>query len=381
MSFSAADHAFMAHALQLARRGLYSTSPNPRVGCVIVRDGRVIGEGWHERAGLPHAEAAAIAAIVGAGDTAKGDRGGVARGGHGEVAQGATAYVTLEPCSHFGRTPPCADALIAAGVARVVAAMQDPNPLVAGQGLARLAAAGIEVASGLLQVEATDLNVGFVSRMTRGRPWLRLKVAASLDGKTALNNGVSQWITGPAARRDAHAWRARSCAVLTGIGTVKDDNPRLTVREVQTTRQPLKVVIDSRLETPPDAAVLEGGKVLIAAAQDDAVRGAALRARGAEIVLLPNARGKVALGDLLLELGRRGINEVLAEAGTRLNGSLLREGCVDELLIYQAPILLGDSARGMFGLAELTNLAGARRLDIIERRAVGADFRIRARLA
>ena len=381
MSFSAADHAFMAHALQLARRGLYSTSPNPRVGCVIVRDGRVIGEGWHERAGLPHAEAAAIAAIVGAGDTAKGDRGGVARGGHGEVAQGATAYVTLEPCSHFGRTPPCADALIAAGVARVVAAMQDPNPLVAGQGLARLAAAGIEVASGLLQVEATDLNVGFVSRMTRGRPWLRLKVAASLDGKTALNNGVSQWITGPAARRDAHAWRARSCAVLTGIGTVKDDNPRLTVREVQTTRQPLKVVIDSRLETPPDAAVLEGGKVLIAAAQDDAVRGAALRARGAEIVLLPNAQDKVALGDLLLELGRRGINEVLAEAGTRLNGSLLREGCVDELLIYQAPILLGDSARGMFGLAELTNLAGARRLDIIERRAVGADFRIRARLA
>ena len=371
----------MAHALQLARRGLYSTSPNPRVGCVIVRDGRVIGEGWHERAGLPHAEAAAIAAIVGAGDTAKGDRGGVARGGHGEVAQGATAYVTLEPCSHFGRTPPCADALIAAGVARVVAAMQDPNPLVAGQGLARLAAAGIEVASGLLQVEATDLNVGFVSRMTRGRPWLRLKVAASLDGKTALNNGVSQWITGPAARRDAHAWRARSCAVLTGIGTVKDDNPRLTVREVQTTRQPLKVVIDSRLETPPDAAVLEGGKVLIAAAQDDAVRGAALRARGAEIVLLPNAQDKVALGDLLLELGRRGINEVLAEAGTRLNGSLLREGCVDELLIYQAPILLGDSARGMFGLAELTNLAGARRLDIIERRAVGADFRIRARLA
>ena len=381
MSFSAADHAFMAHALQLARRGLYSTSPNPRVGCVIVRDGRVIGEGWHERAGLPHAEAAAIAAIVGAGDTAKGDRGGVARGGHGEVAQGATAYVTLEPCSHFGRTPPCADALIAAGVARVVAAMQDPNPLVAGQGLARLAAAGIEVASGLLQVEATDLNVGFVSRMTRGRPWLRLKVAASLDGKTALNNGVSQWITGPAARRDAHAWRARSCAVLTGIGTVKDDNPRLTVREVQTTRQPLKVVIDSRLETPPDAAVLEGGKVLIAAAQDDAVRGAALRARGAEIVLLPNAQDKVALGDLLLDLGRRGINEVLAEAGTRLNGSLLREGCVDELLIYQAPILLGDSARGMFGLAELTNLAGARRLDIIERRAVGADFRIRARLA
>jgi len=206
-------------------------------------------------------------------------------------------------------------------------------------------------------------------------------VAASLDGKTALNNGVSQWITGADARRDAHAWRARSCAVLTGIGTVKDDNPRLTVREVPTTRQPLRVVIDSRLETPPDAAVLAGGKVLIAAAQDDAERSAALRSRGAEIVLLPNPQGKVDLAELLQELGRRGINEVLAEAGTRLNGSLLASGCVDELLIYQAPILIGDVARGMFGLAELSDLAGVQRLDIIERRSVGADFRIRARLA
>ncbi|MDO8789380.1 MAG: bifunctional diaminohydroxyphosphoribosylaminopyrimidine deaminase/5-amino-6-(5-phosphoribosylamino)uracil reductase RibD [Sulfuritalea sp.] len=365
MSFSAADHAFMARALQLAQRGLYSTTPNPRVGCVVVRDGWVIGEGWHEQAGLPHAEAGALEATVGAGDTAK----------------GATAYVTLEPCSHFGRTPPCADALIEAGVIRVVVAMQDPNPLVAGQGLAKLSAAGIEVASGLLADEATELNIGFVSRMTRGRPWLRLKVAASLDGKTALNNGVSQWITGPDARRDAHAWRARSCAVLTGIGTVRDDNPRLTVREVETMRQPLKVVIDSRLETSPDAAVLEGGNVLIAAAQNDAGRFGALRARGAEIVLLSNVQGKVDLAELLRELGRRGINEVLAEAGTRLNGSLLREACVDELLIYQAPILLGDAARGMFGLAELTDLAGARHLRIIERRAVGADFRIRARLA
>ena len=364
MNFSAADHGFMARALQLAQRGLFTTTPNPRVGCVLVRDGRIVGEGWHEKAGMPHAEAAALTAIVGAGGTAK----------------GATAYVTLEPCSHFGRTPPCVDALIEAGVVRVVAAMPDPNPLVAGQGLAKLAAAGIAVASGLLAAEAHELNIGFVSRMTRGRPWLRLKVAASLDGKTALNNGVSQWITGPAARRDAHTWRARSCAVLTGIGTVKDDNPRLTVREVPTTRQPLRVVIDSRLETPLDAAVLEGGNVLIAAAQDND-RAADLRARGAEIVILPNAQGKVELADLLQELGRRGINEVLAEAGTRLNGSLLREGCVDELLIYQAPILLGDAARGMFGLAEITDLAGARRLNIIERRVVGADCRIRARLA
>ena len=347
-SFSAADHGFMARALQLARRGLFTTTPNPRVGCVIVRDQHIIGEGWHERAGLPHAE---VIALTAAGGTDTSARGGPA------------------------------DALIEAGIARVVVAMQDPNPLVAGQGLARLAAAGIEVAAGLLEAAATDLNIGFVSRMTRGRPWLRLKVAASMDGKTALNNGVSQWITGPAARRDAHAWRARSCAVLTGIGTVKDDNPRLTVRDVETARQPLRVVIDSRLETPLDAAVLDGGNVLIAAARDDNERGAALRARGAEIVLLPNAQGKVALGELLRELGRRGINEVLAEAGTRLNGSLLSESCVDELLIYQAPMLIGDVARGMFGLAELADLAGARHLNIIERRAVGADFRIRARLA
>ena len=365
MSFSAADHAWMARALRLARLGLNTTTPNPRVGCVLVREGHVVGEGWHERAGGPHAEAAAISEIVGAGGT----------------AQGATAYVTLEPCSHYGRTPPCADALIAAGVSRVVAAMRDPNPLVAGKGLAKLADAGIDAAAGLMEAEANELNIGFVSRMTRGRPWLRLKVAASLDGKTALNNGVSQWITGPAARRDAHAWRARSCAVLTGIGTVKDDNPRLTVREVPTPRPPLRVVIDSRLETPVGAAILDGGNVLIAAAADDPARADALRARGAEIVVLPNANGKVELAGLLAELGRRGINEVLAEAGTRLNGSLLREDCVDELLIYQAPILLGDAARGMFGLAELTDLAGARRLDIIERRAVGADFRIRARLA
>lgn len=364
MNFSSADHAFMAHALRLARLGLFSTTPNPRVGCVIVKEDRIIGEGWHEKAGMPHAEINALGKV-----------------GAGDMAAGATAYITLEPCSHFGRTPPCADALIAAGIARVVAAMPDPNPQVAGQGLAKLSSAGMDVDSGLLEVEATELNIGFVSRMTRGRPWLTLKVAASIDGKTALNNGVSQWITGPEARRDAHAWRARSCAVLTGIGTVKDDNPRLTVREVPTTRQPLRVVIDSRLETPLDAAVLEGGNVLIAAARDDAGRAAALRACGAEVVILPNAQGKVALGDLLQELGRRGINEVLAEAGTRLNGSLLREGCVDELLIYQAPMLMGDSARGMFGLTELTELAGATRLNIVERRVVGADFRIRARLA
>jgi len=300
----------------------------------------------------------------------------------GGTASGATAYVTLEPCSHHGRTPPCADALIAAGIRRVVVAMQDPNPLVAGKGLEKLRAAGMQVDCGLMETEARELNIGFVSRMTRGRPWLRLKVAASLDGKTALNNGVSQWITGPDARRDAHAWRARSCAVLTGIGTVKDDNPRLNVRDVPCSRQPLRVVIDSRLEISPQAAVLDrsgGQSTLIACAIDDASRRAALEAIGAEIVVLPNPHGKVELADLLAELGRRGINEVLTEAGTKLNGSLLREGCVDELLIYQAPILIGDAARGMFGLNELADLAGALRLDILERRAVGADFCIRAR--
>jgi diaminohydroxyphosphoribosylaminopyrimidine deaminase/5-amino-6-(5-phosphoribosylamino)uracil reductase len=348
--------------LQLAQFGLNTTTPNPRVGCVIVRDDKLLAEGLHEKAGGLHAEAAALQK-VGAGDTA-----------------GATAYVTLEPCSHHGRTPPCADALIAAGVARVVAAMPDPNPLVAGNGLAKLRAAGIHVESGLLEAEARELNIGFVSRMTRGRPWLRLKVAASLDGKTALNNGASQWITGPQARQHAHTWRARSCAMLTGIGTVKDDNPRLNVREIPCTRQPLRIVIDSRLETPPNAAILAGGGTIIACATDAPERRAALEAASAEVIVVLNAYGKVDLPALLQELGRRGINDVMAEAGTRLNGSLLREGCVDELLIYQAPLLMGDAARGMFGLTELTELSGAKRLNVLERRLVGADFFMRARL-
>lgn len=360
MSFTAADHEFMARALQLARRGLETTTPNPRVGCVLMRDGVVIGEGWHERAGGPHAEVRALA-VAGS-------------------AAGATAYVTLEPCSHHGRTPPCADALIAAGVARVVAAMEDPNPQVAGEGLARLAAAGISTASGLLAAEARELNLGFVSRMTRGRPWLRLKAAASLDGKTALNNGKSQWITGPDARRDAHAWRARSCAVLTGIGTVRDDNPRLTVRDVPCQRQPWRVVVDSRLELSPDAAILEGGRLLVAYAEATAERCDRLRASGAELVCLPNARGKVDLPALMAELAHRGMNEVLVEAGFKLNGSLLREGCVDELLLYLAPMLLGDAARGLFDLPELTELAGRRELAIVDSRQLGPDLRLTARL-
>lgn len=360
MSFTAVDHGMMARALQLAENGLWTTSPNPRVGCVLVRDGWIVGEGWHEKAGEPHAEVHALRAA-------------------GPKARGATAYVTLEPCSHHGRTPPCAEALIAAGVSRVVAAMSDPNPLVAGQGLALLQAAGIETASGLLENEARELNIGFVSRMTRGRPWLRLKTAASLDGKTALSNGVSQWITGPEARRDGHRWRARACAILTGIGTVRDDDPQLNVRDVQTPRQPLRVVVDSKLETPLTARILDGGPVLIAGAVDDAERKAALTKAGAEVLILPNAQGKVELKDLLEELGRRGINEVHAEAGFKLNGSLLREGLVDELLLYLAPCLIGHAANGLFNLPELASLDGKQRLQIRDLRQIGADIRVLAR--
>jgi len=258
--------------------------------------------------------------------------------------------------------------------------MRDPNPKAAHGGEA-LAAAGIRFEHGLMEHEARELNIGFVSRMTRGRPWVRLKVAASLDGRTALNNGRSQWITGEAARRDGHHWRARACAILTGAGTVRDDDPRLTVREVETSRQPLRVVVDSKLETPSTAKVLEGGGVLVAAAQEDKVKIAALRARGAEVLVMPNSAGKVELGELFRELARRGMNEVHVEAGSRLNGSLLQEGQVDEFLIYLAPSIIGDAARGMFHLPELTELAGRRQLRILDTRMIGPDIRVVARFA
>ena len=362
MSFSAVDHSMMARALQLAERGLWTTTPNPRVGCVLVRDGWVVGEGWHEKAGEPHAEVHALRNA-------------------GPRARGATAYVTLEPCSHYGRTPPCAEALIAAGVSRVVSAMSDPNPLVSGKGLALLAAAGVATSCGLLETEACELNIGFVSRMTRGRPWLRLKTAASLDGKTALNNGLSQWITGPDARRDGQRWRARACAILTGIGTVRDDDPQLNVRDFETTRQPLRVVVDSRLETPLTARILQGGPVLIAGAVENAEKIELLRSTGAEVLIFPNAAGKVELKDLLNELGRRGINEVHAEAGFKLNGSLLREGLVDELLLYLAPCLIGHDASGLFNLPELTSLDQKHLLKIRDLRQVGENIRVLARFS
>lgn len=359
--FSAADHEFMARALRLAESGLYSATPNPRVGCVLVRDGTVVGEGWHEKAGGPHAEVHALQSA-------------------GDLARGATAYVTLEPCSHHGRTPPCCEALLATGIGRVVAAMQDPNPLVAGQGLAWLRDAGLAVDSGLLANEARELNIGFVSRMEHGRPWVRLKAAASLDGRTALENGSSQWITGPDARRDGHRWRARACAILTGIGTVRDDDPQLTVRDVETARQPLRVVVDSRLEIDPSARVLQGERVLVVAAVENHLLASIIEARGAEVIFLPNDAGKVDLQALMRELAKRGINELHVEAGFKLNGSLLREGLVDELLLYLAPSLIGDASRGLFNLPALDDLAEKRTLQWRDVRQVGSDLRVVARL-
>lgn len=360
-NFSEADRLHMAEALRLAEKGLWTTTPNPRVGCVIVNNGKVVGGGWHEKAGGPHAETIALAEA-------------------GARAAGATIYVTLEPCSHHGRTPPCADALIAAKPARVVAAMQDPNPEVAGAGFARLKAAGIAVESGLMQDEAAELNIGFVARMTRGRPWVRMKIAATLDGRTALANGQSQWITGAEARRDGHAWRARACAVLTGIGTVRDDDPLLTVRDVSTPRQPLRVVVDSRLQLAPTARILEGGGVLVVSAIDDRARISALAARGAEVIVLANAQGKTDLEAIMRELARRGINEVHVESGSKLNGSLLSAGMVDELLLYYAPSLLGDAARGMFNLPEFDSLEQKTSLRFHDVRRIGGDLRILARL-
>ena len=354
---SADDSAWMAQALHLAERGLYTTSPNPRVGCVIIKAGKLLAEGWHERAGEPHAEVYALRAV-------------------GLEAKGATAYVTLEPCSHHGRTPPCADALIAAGVARVVVAMQDPNPQVAGQGIARLRAAGIAVDCGLMEAEASALNVGFIKRMRCGMPFVRSKIAMSLDGRTALSNGVSQWITGAEARRDGHHNRARSCAVLTGIATVLADDAQLTVREVATTRQPLRVVLDSELRMPVTARILQGGSVLVYTATPDAEKITALEKFGADVVVFPVSNGQVDLAACLKDLATRGCNEVLVEAGRTLNGALLQAGLIDELVVYLAPQILGDMARGMAQLGELTQLDQRIALSWQDVRQIGKDLRI-----
>ena len=366
MSFSAQDTTHMTHALALARESLFLTSPNPRVGCVFVgTDGAVLGSGHTQRAGEAHAEVMALRD---------------AHGKHLEV-KGATAYVTLEPCSHQGRTGPCCDALIHAGLARVVVAIEDPNPQVAGQGIARLRAAGVQVDVGLLAAEAHELNIGFFKRMTQGTPWVRMKVAASLDGQTALENGVSQWITSAPARDDGHAWRARACGVLTGIGTVLEDDPQLDVRAIPTPRQPTLVVMDSQLETPVSAKLFGPQRpVWIYCAVDNTARRQALEAKGAQVICLPNASGKVDLAAMLQDLGAKGLNEVHVEAGHKLNGSLLREGLVDEILTYLAPKLMGQG-RGMTNLGPFTTLDDAKALSFHEVTQIGPDLRILARLS
>lgn len=360
------DAHYMARALELARKGLYSTHPNPRVGCVIVRDGEVVGEGWHVRAGEPHAEVHALRQA-------------------GEHARGATAYVTLEPCSHHGRTPPCADALVNAGVGRVVAAMQDPNPQVAGRGLKRLQDAGIEVHSGVLEADARELNQGFIKRMESGLPYVRVKLAMSLDGRTAMASGESQWITGPEARAAVQRLRAQSSVVLSGADTVLTDNARLTVRPEQlgldpelsalaASRAPLRVLIDGRLRVPLDAVFFQAGPALVAACADaDAL--ARYQTQGHELLNLPGEQGHVDLRGLLLELGARGVNEVLVEAGPRLAGAFTQLGLVDEFQIFIAGKLLGSSARPLLDLP-LSRMDEALELNIVKMRAVGSDWHV-----
>ena len=362
------DTRIMARALQLARRGRYSAMPNPHVGCVLVRDGQVIGEGFTRPVGGNHAE---IEALVAAGD-----------------ARGATAYVSLEPCSHQGRTGPCADALVTAGVSRVVVAMPDPNPLVAGQGLARLRAAGVAVDSGLLATEARELIPGYIARMTRGRGRVRAKLAMSVDGRTAMASGESQWITGPAARRDVQRLRAASCAIVTGVATVLADDCALTVRADQlglpesaavlaAARQPLRVVLDSSLRTPADARVLAPGAATLICHSDAAPVPAGLAGSGAELLALPRGESGLDLGQLMTVLAARQCNEILVESGPRLAGALLQQGLLDELIVYMAPALLGNRARPLLELP-LDNMADKVRLQIEDVRKVGQDWRFTA---
>jgi len=365
MASSPLDRVRMAEALALAEASFGLTEPNPRVGCVIGDEtGRVFGRGSTQQAGGPHAEVMALRDAAAA----------------GHDPHGATAWVSLEPCAHHGRTPPCCDALAAAGIGRVVVALADPFPKVAGRGIERLRAAGItvELADTDQASAAREINIGFFSRFERGRPWVRLKAAASIDGRTALNNGVSQWITGPDARRDGHAWRRRASAVLTGIGTVLADDPRLDVRLVPSVGQPLRVVVDTRLRLPSTARLLAPpGRVLVYTAGEPRA-GAALAASGAEIVTAPAAVGHVDLAAVIADLGRRGVNEVHVEAGPRLNGALLQAGCVDELLLYVAPLLIGPG-RPIADRAPLDVLTAAHAFEYVDVERVGTDLRLRAR--
>ncbi len=362
--FTQHDIEFMRRALFLAEKGLNTTEPNPRVGCVVVNDGEIVGEGWHALAGGPHAEIVALQQAA-------------------EKAKGATAYVTLEPCCHHGKTPPCSEALIEAGVARVIVAMEDPNPLVAGQGLTQLQQAGIEIARGLLQPQAEALNPGFVQRMRIGRPYIRCKLAMSLDGRTAMASGESQWITGPGAREDVHRLRARSSAIMSGIGTILADDPSLTVRldGEDSVRQPLRIILDPHLSTPENARFLQqpGESLIVTACAEDAVQ-QRLREAGAEVLCLPNGNDAVDLVALMSYLAEREVNEILMETGAILSGAVLRAGIIDELIVYMAPKLMGDNARGLFHTPGLELLADAVELDIQDIRAVGDDWRINAKI-
>lgn len=358
------DHQYMAQALQLAQQGLYSTTPNPRVGCVIVKNGLVVGAGAHLKAGEPHAEVHALRQA----QTAC----------HNDLT-GAEVYVTLEPCSHFGRTPPCADALVKAGVARVIIAMQDPNPQVAGRGITLLKQHHIAVTVGVMATEARTLNVGFVSRMTRGLPFVRSKIAASLDGRTALANGESKWITGEAARLDVQHWRAQSCAILTGSGTVLADNPRMNVR-LNTTeymRQPLRVVVDSQLAISPNALILKNDKTLLAYANNASQKSTQFFADNVELLQISDHAGKVCLKSLLQALAARGINELMVEAGQGLNGALLTQNLIDELIMYQAPIIMGNQALGMFAIPSLSNMQQRIQLELLDVLKIDQDLRLR----
>lgn len=348
----------MSHALKLAEKGLYSTHPNPRVGCVVVKDDVVVGTGWHEKAGLPHAE---ILALRDAGD----------------AARGASVYVNLEPCCHQGRTPPCTGFLIDAGVKRVIAAMEDPNPQVSGGGIENLRSVGIDVDVGVLRRAAEQLNRGFIQRVTKGRPWVTVKVAATVDGRTATRLGESKWITNEHSRRDVHHWRAKSCAIVTGSGTVRADNPELTVRHVQTDRQPLRVVVDSSFSMPADARILAGpGRTLVATANAQHMHSEDIDAEHVEVVYVPDAGRTVDLVELMGHLSQREVNEVLVEAGPTLSGALIRAGMVDEVLIYLAPAFIGGEGRGMFDLKEIGSLGDRRQFDMVDVRLFGDNLRI-----
>jgi diaminohydroxyphosphoribosylaminopyrimidine deaminase/5-amino-6-(5-phosphoribosylamino)uracil reductase len=366
--YSVVDYQFMSEALAEAQKALYLSNPNPRVGCVIVKDGEIIGRGFTQKVGAAHAEVQALADVQ----------------SKGKDPAGSTIYVTLEPCNHTGKTPPCVDALIAAKPVKVIAAMSDPNPLVAGKGLERLKAVGIEVHCGLLDAQAQELNRGFISRMTRGLPWVRLKIAASLDGKTALPNGKSQWITGPLARADGHHWRAQACAIVTGVGTVKEDDPSLNVRDVFTERQPMRIIIDSKLETPPNSKILnqlDQSGVLIVCAELESPgnreKAKAFTERGIEVIAMANTFGKVDLPKLFSYLAQeRQMNEIHIESGFKLNGSMLCEDCVDELLLYYAPFFMGEGI-GMANVPALSTLDLPKNWKVIDQSLFGTDLRVR----